>query len=372
MKRRFLGIPIPIVAIALVVLLTAGGVMAAFFMQRDIGSQVQIVGAGAEVYQDDACTEPLVELDFGDIEAGATSEPATFYVKNESDEGYDIYIALSQDDLDPLLTLSEDANGTVPEDPDELPLATGTDYVEGYWQAGSPATTILGGVDLTAPIIEVASIDGFDASGDLYCEGEVIAYTGLRAYVAEGEGTPEVPGYWTPVQPEVSLGLKNDMSETTTDDIYLGGTELVFTPSGTVLIDDEAISYTSIRVSAPSGQYLEGITRGIDGTTPASHVATTRVYQAEWVEPIPGIPGDAEILAAFLSCTRGAHDTTAAAHANGVAISQADWVGEVGGDTYNLAPNGVLPVVVYLDANSEIDRGDYPFTLFVLAQDTQF
>lgn len=360
--KRFLGIPIPVVAVTLAILLVGGGVLAAFFMQRDIPTTISIVGVDeAEVYQDSECTILLTDLAFGDIMPGETTGTMTFYVKNNSDpSGSPFYVALSQTGLDLMLTLVEDANGVVPADPDVLPLVTGSDYEDGYWQAGSPVTTILGGIDASADLIEVASIDGFPSSSLLYCEGEIIFYASLRQYVAEGA---EIPGYW------------QDTAMTSTVLVYMtSSSDFIaivpgtFPDTGTVRVDNEIISYSSIEVVNSERHELTGIVRGLDGTTATTHNADIAVTWVEWVEPIPG---DAEILAAFTGCIRGAEETTAAAHGE-VEISQAGWVEETGGSLYELYPGEILPVTVYLEADLAIARGDFPFITIILAQDSPF
>lgn len=251
MKKRFLGLPVPIIAVGLAVLLIGGGVLAALVMQRDIESTVQIVGAGAEVYQDEACTIPLTTLDFGAIEAGGTTASIPFWVKNESDGGYDIYLALSQTGLDSLLALFEDSNGAVPEDPAVLQLG------EAGWVETETTTTTRGG-DLTP--------------------------AGTNIQITSSAGFP--------------------------------------TDGGMVKIDDEIMSYNAIKIA---GAYwsLDGLVRGLEGTTAATHASGSVVTLLELANP-------------------------------------------------TLAPGEVLPVVVYLEADPTITRADYPFTLTVYAQDIAF
>ena len=99
----------------------------------------------------------------------------------------------------------------------------------------------------------------------------------------------------------------------------------------------------------------------------AEHAVNSIVTLMAWTDPIPGSP---EVLAALTGCARGAEGSTAAAHADGVAIAQAEWVPETGGDILELYPGEVLPVSVFLVADSGIPRGDYPFITTILAQDT--
>lgn len=364
LRRKILGIPMfPIVAITLAILLAGGAALAGFMMTREVPSTISVVGVDAcEVYADEGLTIPLTDLAFSDIMVGETTDPITFWVRNESDEsGYPFYVALSQSGLNSLLTLYEDANGLVPEYSDVLPIPTDSDYQEGYWEAGSPATSILGGIDASVTLVEVADISGFPSSGTLYCEGEAITYTGLRAYEPKGDDTP---GYWTE---GTSAILAGDIGPTN-DFIVISDSSPRFPESGGVVkIDDEMISYGNMRWGG-SAQVLEECIRGVEGTLAADHVIDSTVTLMEWVDPIPG---SAEILAGFTGCTRGAHDTTAAAH-GAVAISQAEWVGETGGDLYELEPQAVLPVTIYLEADPDISRGDYPFTTIIIAQEEMF
>lgn len=151
-RKRFLGIPVGvIIALGLVLLLIGvAGAAGLLVMERDISSTVVIVGAGAEVYSDPECTTVLTTLDFGAIEAGGVTDPLTFYVENDSDEGYDIYLALSQTDLNPLLTLYEGEANLVPAHPLNLSVVTGTRSVDGYWTETGITTTLITEVDATA------------------------------------------------------------------------------------------------------------------------------------------------------------------------------------------------------------------------------
>ena len=98
-----------------------------------------------------------------------------------------------------------------------------------------------------------------------------------------------------------------------------------FPSSGMVKIDDELISYASI--SQPAEYYLlEGCVRGEDGTTPAAHAIGATVTVMEYVS----------------------------------------------GDVYNLEPDEVLAVDLYITADPDIARSDKPFTLIVEAKDTAY
>lgn len=62
--KRFLGIPVSIIAIVLAVMVVAGGVYAAIVITKDIPATVTIKGYGLEVYADQACTIPLTSLSY--------------------------------------------------------------------------------------------------------------------------------------------------------------------------------------------------------------------------------------------------------------------------------------------------------------------
>ena len=68
-----------------------------------------------------------------------------------------------------------------------------------------------------------------------------------------------------------STTLKNTIDDTQQPSLTDSGIEISFTPSGTVLINQELITYTG-------GIGIINVTRGIQGTTPSSHLADTVVY----------------------------------------------------------------------------------------------
>jgi hypothetical protein len=98
-KKRFLGLPVPIIAVILAVVVASAGVFAGIMLTREIPSHVSIVVPyGLSVWEDEDCTIELTELDFGDIEANGESDYVSFYLKNEGEN--DSYIAMSQSGLD--------------------------------------------------------------------------------------------------------------------------------------------------------------------------------------------------------------------------------------------------------------------------------
>jgi hypothetical protein len=340
----------------LVLLLVTGGVLAAFLWNKQVPSTVKISGvSGAEAYSNADCTTPLTALDFGAIKPGQTTNPVAFWVKNGSDAGGpSIYVALSQTGLNSLLALYQGTGNVIPVDPSRLKLATGSNYVAGYWQAGTPSTTILTAINNSVNIVEVASISGFAGTGKLYCEGEVIAYIGLRAYVAP------VVGSWTASTPITNLATALGLADT---EVVPNSATGFPATSGTIKIDNELISYGY--KNGPGTQFFDCI-RGFAGTIAAVHSVGATITNMTWTA------GSPEVKAAFTGCARGSDLTTAASHAVSVAIANAQWVGEVGGALYSLAPGGILPVSVYLVANSAIPWADYPFTLIIEGKDTPY
>jgi hypothetical protein len=340
--------PVSILAVVLAVLLVGGGVLAAFFWTKSIPSTVKIVGGEVEAFQDEECTIPLTALDYGELRAGETTDTVTFWLKNIGDDP--LYAAIAQDELDSLLILYQGAGNVVPADPSRLKLQTGTDYVAGYWQAGTPSTTILTGINASATTVEVASITSFTSTGKLYCQGEVIAYTGLRAYQPEGSGS------WQPTA--TTTTLQYDINTTA---ITVSASNTAFPASGTIKIEDELISYPS----KVDGQFSNCV-RGFASTIAAAHTSGKTITLMTWAA------GSPEVKAAFTGCTRGAEGTVAASHSASVAISKAEWIGETGGALYNLAAGAKLAVSTYLTADPTITRSDKPFTVIVEAKDTPY
>jgi hypothetical protein len=255
MKRRFLGIPVPIIAIGLAILLIGGAALAAFLWQKQVPSTVKIIGAEVEAYQDEACTIPLTALDFGEMRAGETTDPVSFYLKNIGDDP--VYCALAENNLDALLALFEGDGNVVPADPDRLALPTDEDITPGYWQETATTTTLNGNPDAT--------------------------------------------------------------------DTHFGVTDTTsFPDSGVVKIDNELIYY-----AVKTSDQFEG-------------------------------------------CIRGYADTTATAHSMGATITLMEWVEETSEILYDLQPDEVLSVSLYIESDPAITRSDKPFTLIIEAKDTAY
>jgi len=256
MKKRFLGIPIPVIVAILAIVLVAGGVMAAWLWQREVPATVKVISAEVEAYANEGCTIPLTDLDFNGIRAGETSSPVPFWIKNTGDGP--VYCALAQDGLIPELAFYANDN-LVPANPGRSLIVTGSDYEVGYWAEGITTST-----------------------------AETVTAT--------------------------------------TTSVMVNG--LLFPSSGKIKIDSEIMTYGKVTVVG-ANQRLDDLVRGLEGTTAATHGLEAKV-----------------------------------------AIVQ--WVGETGGDLYDLAPGEVLLVAVHLEANPEIDRGDYPFTVIIEAKDTPY
>jgi hypothetical protein len=171
--KRFLGVPVSIIAVVLAVLLVGGGVLAAFFWTRSIPSTVKIIGGEVEAYENEACTIPLTALDYGEIRAGQTTDPVTFWLKNIGDDP--VYCAIAQDELDALLVLYQGTDTVVPADPARLALRTG----EGGTYIDTGIRDYTFGVT-TAVATEYlqcrGNISGFPTSGVVRVDSELIAY----------------------------------------------------------------------------------------------------------------------------------------------------------------------------------------------------
>jgi hypothetical protein len=174
MKKRFLGIPVPIIAVILALTLVAGGVLAAWYFTKEIPGQIQIIGAECGVYQDEGCTVPLEALDFGSMRAGDTSDPIPAYIKALGEDP--IYLALMESGLDPLLTLYVDGDfvsAAIPTDPDILLLIT---FEELIWQETGDTSQNSAAFDEVATSIPGALGDFPAAGGVMKVNDELIAY----------------------------------------------------------------------------------------------------------------------------------------------------------------------------------------------------
>lgn len=83
MKGKLLGIPIPVIAVILVVLVFAGVVFASQLFTKNIGGTVNVVALG------DISVSPM-SLDFGDVNRGQTIS-REFTITNISDGDLNIY-----------------------------------------------------------------------------------------------------------------------------------------------------------------------------------------------------------------------------------------------------------------------------------------
>lgn len=174
-NKKLLGVPFPIIAwiLALSLVVVGAGI---FFWQRQVPSTVHIIGGEVEAYQDEACTIPLVDLDFGDLRGGETTGNQTFWIKNTGDDT--LYVALSQENLDPLLTLYHEDEGAIPSDPDKLPLAV--DWIDWHWQEQGTTGVLTSNLNPSDTFLTLSSADlaKFPDSGMVKVDSEWIAYDG--------------------------------------------------------------------------------------------------------------------------------------------------------------------------------------------------
>ena len=229
--KRFLGIPIPIIAIVLALVLVGGGVLAAFFWTKSVPSTVTILGGEVQAFTTEACDTPLTALAFSGIRPGETTTPVSFWIKNIGDDP--AYCALAQSGLDIKLTLNHTTLGVVPADPARLKLLISTTYV-------NSAT---------------------------------------------------------------SNGLNENLTPSTVDHISVAAVNLdAYPASGVVKIDAELIGYSS---KNGGSMQLLGLTRGVNGTTPAAHAFSGNTVYLQTVTPTYALAPAAK-LQVTLTVTAGA------------------------------------------------------------------
>jgi hypothetical protein len=175
MKKKFLGIPLPVIAIFLAIVLVGGAAIAAFLWNKSVPCTVTIIGADIEAYEDSGCTIELTALDYGDLRAGEQTDPLSFYIKNIGDDP--LYVAIATENLDSLLTLYEGADLLVPADPARLALVTG--IADPFYQDTLISTTLEGAVNDTDIVLHLAGTDFDDQApspGVVRVESELIYY----------------------------------------------------------------------------------------------------------------------------------------------------------------------------------------------------
>jgi hypothetical protein len=149
-------------------------------LTREIPSHVSIVVPyGLTVWEDEACTIELTELDFGNIIANGESDYVSFYLKNEGEN--DTYIAISQSGLDDnhLALNWEDVTGSCP--PDDMIMD-----VTYYYANVDPIVSfaLTGTMDTPAQnYIELGSACTFVVNDVIKVEDELMLIT-----VAQGSG----------------------------------------------------------------------------------------------------------------------------------------------------------------------------------------
>jgi hypothetical protein len=173
--KKFLGVPVSLIIITTAIMLACSAAVAAFLWNQSVPSTVKILGSDVLAYSDEACTQPLTALTFPDIRAGQTTTPVSFWIKNTGDDT--VYCAMAQSGLDAQLTLNQNGN-SVPADPAWLKLATGSEVIPGYWQATATTTTLAIAINASASTIELANTTGFNGSGMIKIDSELINYTG--------------------------------------------------------------------------------------------------------------------------------------------------------------------------------------------------
>lgn len=345
--KKFLGIPMPIVAVMLSILL-AGGALAGIILTRDIPSRVSIVVPyEMTVWEDEACTIELVELDFGKVYANGDTDPLTFYLLNEGDK--DFYIAISQLGLEGnLLTLNWDGvTETCPPDSFIFEYVLEEQIVEeAYDDWVNSEQTLTADMNGTAG----ESIDWIDSG------------TTERFSVDFGDTkvSPAVDG-----TPDVSAFSEGDI----------------------VRLDDEWMLITGF---SGDDAYVD---RGYNGTTIAYHDQGTVIY----IQEVTIIPLDTELACSdgssfsvgdeikvdseemtvtaisgnTLTVIRG----TPAAHTAGTAIfvwetipADTIWVKA----QIPLAPDASMPITLFLSADAEAEKGDVSFTTIINAADIPY
>lgn len=171
-RKRWLGIPIPVIAVGLSILLVTTGALAAFLWSMTVPSTVKIIGGEVLAFEDEACTIPLVDLDFGTIRADETTASIAFWIANIGDDP--VYVAIAQADLDALLVLYEGVDTVVPADPSRLPLTTGLIQV---YQDTATTTSLFGPIDEAGTSLCVATGDwGTPGPGVIRIDDELIYY----------------------------------------------------------------------------------------------------------------------------------------------------------------------------------------------------
>jgi len=181
-KSKWLGIPIPLIALLLVLTMVGGGVLGAFLFNQSIPSNIVILGGDVQAFSDVACTVPLTTLTFDPIRAGQTSPEKTFWVKNTGEDP--VFCALAQSTLTVGLTLSN--NGlTVPADPARLKLRTGTTDT-------ATTSALTSAIDASITTIAFSNSQTNFAAGDIAKIGDELI---LLNNVTAGGTTDSVRGY---------------------------------------------------------------------------------------------------------------------------------------------------------------------------------
>jgi len=169
--KKLLGIPIPIVIVGLIFVLAAGGAIAAFLWNASIPSTVTVIGSEVQAYSNEACTDTLTAIDFGDVRASQDSGGVSIWVKNLGDDP--VYVAIAQDGLISDLTLYA-GDSAVPADPGRLALST----TEASWvDAGVSPGSLSVNTQSDSPTVRVGFATDFPSAGYIEIGDVVISYT---------------------------------------------------------------------------------------------------------------------------------------------------------------------------------------------------
>lgn len=107
MRKRWLGIPLPLVmAVVLSLTLIGGVVMGSYLFERHQSATVRVTGPEFVLFKDAACTIPLTSaelLDFGKVNPGASSAPVLVWASNIGD--YSLIVTTNCEGLGADLTL---------------------------------------------------------------------------------------------------------------------------------------------------------------------------------------------------------------------------------------------------------------------------
>jgi hypothetical protein len=150
------------------------------------------------------------------------------------------------------------------------PSVTTTVYTGGV--TNTSTTVYTGGVTDSAGTINVNSVTGFAAAGSISIDGEIISYTSVTVSTPSSFNGCTRGASGTTAAGHLAGANVYQIYPTTINVNSVSG----FAASGTILIDNEVITYTSVTAGTPST--FNGATRGAPNTN-VTHSAGTSVYQ---------------------------------------------------------------------------------------------